>query len=300
VTDDESLRATVRCTPDGAEAAAACLFDLGCLGIEEPDPAPGEPGVPLVAYFPGNKRESDLAAELALALADWLDPAAGPPEVRRIPPFDWVAEVRRTFVPVPLTDTVVVAPTWDNTQYNREVTVVRIDPGQAFGTGRHQSTQLCARLLVEALGRYSGRPAPSVLDLGSGTGVLTIVAALSGAGHVVAVDHDPLAVELTKSNVRGNNVRVPVDVRLGGPGTVSEAFAVVAANLRRETFLDHRDEVRAAVAPGGTLILSGLLVHEADEVAAAFEAVGMRLVDRRDDGEWAALSLIAETSEHAA
>jgi ribosomal protein L11 methyltransferase len=156
-----------------------------------------------------------------------------------------------------------------------------IDPGQAFGTGGHHTTRLCLELLLE-------EPAGGALaDWGCGTGVLAIAAARLGWSPVLAVDHDPAAVEATADNARANGAAVQVarvDLRRE-PGPWAP---VVLANLVRPLLLD---VARLMERPPDTLVLSGLLREEAGEVAGAFARCGLVEHDRRSSGEWSAVVL---------
>jgi ribosomal protein L11 methyltransferase len=176
-----------------------------------------------------------------------------------------------------------VRPPWEAPA--GEAVELVIDPGQAFGTGAHATTRLCLELMLDL------RPSGGFLDLGCGSGVLAIAAARLGWAPVAAVDFDPLAVAATASNASSNAVAVEVrrhDLRVDPVLTAP----TVAANLLRPLLLTWAG--RLASLPDALperVIASGLLVGEADEIAAAFSAVGLRECDRRESGDWAALLL---------
>src|SRR6185312_9105428 len=187
--------------------------------------------------------------------------------------------------PLVLGSRLAVRPPWE-APLGAGVELV-IDPAQAFGTGAHATTRLCLELLLELAD--SGAERGPLLDLGCGSGVLAIAAAKLGFAPVSAVDFDPLSVEATRENAAVNGVELEVarcDLRrdpIAGAPTV-------LANLLRPLLLDYAAHV---TQPPRTLIASGLLIHEADEVAAAFAPHGLRERDRRERGEWAALLLRA-------
>jgi ribosomal protein L11 methyltransferase len=163
-----------------------------------------------------------------------------------------------------------------------------IDPGQAFGTGSHATTRLCLELMLNL--RASG----SLLDLGCGSGVLAIAAARLGWGPVVAVDFDPLAVSAAAENATVNGVSIEVrrhDLRVDPV----EVAPVVLANLLRPLLLTWASRLASAGELPERVIASGLLVGEADEIAAAFAEVGLSQTSRRDHGDWAALLLERST-----
>jgi ribosomal protein L11 methyltransferase len=197
--------------------------------------------------------------------------------------------VRREDAEIALAELLELAPS--------DLEEVVIDPGQAFGTGAHDTTRLCLELLVE-LGRGHTRPKGAGLygfvDLGCGSGVLAIAAAKLGWQPVLGVDHEPQSVEATKANALANGVTVRAerfDLLRDGP---APSAPTVAANLLRPLLL--------AIArtgfdgePPRTLIASGLLRHEADEIVAGFAPHGFSERDRRETAEWAALLLVRPT-----
>ena len=162
---------------------------------------------------------------------------------------------------------------------------LEIDPGRAFGTGSHSTTRLCLALLAEV------EPAGSVVDLGCGSGVLAIAAARLGFGPVTALDSDPLAVEATEQNAAVNGVRAGRVGRANLREQPPPAADVVLANLMRPLLLRVAELM---TEPPRTLIVSGLLDQEADEVAAAFAP--LEEVQRYSDKGWTAFHAQATPS----
>jgi ribosomal protein L11 methyltransferase len=189
---------------------------------------------------------------------------------------DWEDRWRQFHKPVRV-GRIWIGPPWEEPD-DGAIPVV-IDPGRAFGTGGHPTTQLCLQLL-EAESRGS------VLDVGCGSGVLSIAASKLGFAPVLALDFDPLAVEATAANARVNGAEVAAE-RVDLRAAAAPSAPTVVANLLRPLLLELRfDEVPR------TLIASGLLREEADEVAAAFaDRHGLAEADRRSGGDWAALLL---------
>jgi ribosomal protein L11 methyltransferase len=197
-------------------------------------------------------------------------------------PDDWAERWKRFHVPVLVGGRLWVRPPWEQEAVRPGVHEIVIDPGQAFGTGTHPTTRLCLELMLEL--EASG----SFADLGCGSGVLAIAAAKLGFGPVCAYDSDRAAVEATRVNARDNGVVLQsverFDLRRGPPPTAR----TVAANLTRPLLL----AVKAALEQHPEVaVLSGLLEHEADEVAAAWAP--MREVKRLSDKGWTALLLVA-------
>jgi ribosomal protein L11 methyltransferase len=188
---------------------------------------------------------------------------------------DWNAEAHARLQPVRV-GAITVAPPWAA----RAGDLV-IDPGQAFGTGHHETTTGCLAALQEL--DLAGR---SLLDVGCGSGVLAIAAARLGAGPVVGVDTDPLAVSATRANAEANGVAV--DVRLGSAADVDGVFDVVVANLDTATLSRVHTDLVARLAPGGTLIASGISRARTAEAVGALAASGVPVLVR-PGAEWAVL-----------
>ena len=267
------LRLAVRVRRDDAEIVLAELLSLAAGGVEEVDV-----GVDVVEYAvygaPGELPAlPDLTAAAGSALVEITTSEIAD---------DWDVRWRSFHRPLVLGDRLAVRPPWEP-PVGAEVELV-IDPGQAFGTGAHATTRLCLELML-------GMPASGgFLDLGCGSGVLAIAAASLGWAPVAAVDFDPAAVEAAVVNAGVNAVAVEVwrhDLR--SDPVVSAP--TVAANLLRPLLLAWARRLADAAAAPERVIASGLLVGEADEVAGAFGAVGLREVARRHSGDWAAILL---------
>jgi ribosomal protein L11 methyltransferase len=196
-------------------------------------------------------------------------------------PDDWEERWKRFHVPVLVGGKLWVRPPWEEPAVRPGVIEVVIDPGRAFGTGTHPTTRLCLELLLDL------RERGSFADLGCGSGVLSIAAAKLGFGPVTAVDSDRLAVEATQLNARDNGVVLDRVERFDLRGGSLPRAEVVAANLMRPLLLTLTEAMRES-SPG-VLIASGLLDHEADEVAAAFAPLVER--DRLTMKGWSALLL---------
>ncbi|MCK9250839.1 MAG: 50S ribosomal protein L11 methyltransferase [Solirubrobacteraceae bacterium] len=305
--DGGMVRLAFRVRAEDAEIVLAELVDLAPSGVEERDlgdtveyalyGAPGElPELPAVRAAIGGA----LVEVLSTPVAD-----------------DWADRWRAFHRPVLVADRLHVRPPWADPHPGPGVAELVIDPGRAFGTGAHGTTRLCLELLVGLTAERGaavagdGTDAPTagagpaaaigpVLDLGCGSGVLAVAAALLGWGPVHGLDNEPASVEATVTNADVNGVTVTAGrfdllregaagmSSAGGPG--DDRPPLVLANLLRPLLLRVAADGFAGPAPHA-LIASGLLVAEADEVAAAFARHGLVEADRRDDGEWAALLL---------
>lgn len=277
------IRLAIRVRREDAEVALAELLALAPQGVEEV--ALGDRVEYAVYGSPGELPAlPDLQATVGEALVEVVTTEVAD---------DWSERWRDFHQPIDVGRLHVRAP-WHPAPAVDALDVV-IDPGQAFGTGAHHTTRLCLELLGGLSTRCSmstpDAQAPAVMDLGCGSGVLAIAAAKLGFGPVAGVDHERESVAATAQNAAANGVEVAVwrwDLVHDGP---APAAPLVLANLLRPLLLR---VAREGFADGGVpdiLIASGLLAHEADEVAAAFADLGLSETDRRLGGEWAALLL---------
>lgn len=284
------IRLALRVSRADAEIALAELLELAPSGVEEVDRGDF---VEYAVYGPPGELPElpELQAAVGGALVEVTTSEL---------PDDWNERWKDFHKPLVLGDRLVVRPPWE-APLGAAVELV-IDPAQAFGTGSHATTRLCLELLLSLAEEdaASGSPGGSaagesaargpLVDVGCGSGVLAIAAAKLGWGPVVAIDYDPLSVEATIENATVNGVTL--DVRRGDLRTETmPAAPTVLANLLRPLLLEYAANLPE---PPQRLIASGLLVHEADEIAAAFERHGLRERSRLELGEWAALLLAAE------
>ncbi len=274
------IRLALRVDRAHAEIALAELLELAPGGVEEVDLGDA---VEYAVYGPPGELPllPDLEAAVGGALVEVTTSEL---------PDDWSERWKQFHHPLVLGERLAVRPPWEQ-PLGTDVELV-IDPAQAFGTGAHATTRLCLELLLSLAdtGGQRGR----VLDLGCGSGVLAIAAAKLGFEPVLAVDFDPLSVEATVTNAVVNDVTLEV-ARCDLRSDPVPAAPIVLANLLRPLLLDYAHLLSGADGPEPprTLIASGLLVHEADEIAAAFASLGLGEQNRRERGEWAALLLAA-------
>lgn len=205
---------------------------------------------------------------------------------------NWMAAWKDHYHPIPIGKKLLVLPAWIK-QEDMSRLAVKIDPSMAFGTGTHPSTQLCLELLEE----YSQEGKP-VIDIGCGSGILSIAALKLGASHAISVDIDAAAVKATLENGQANDVEDRIET---GKGSIAEIAAgefslrsapLVLANILAPVLIRLFDAGMAdLVSPGGVIILAGILTEQAAEVSAAGEAHGLKFVEQRQSGDWAALAM---------
>ena len=273
------IRLALRVDRAHAEVALAELLELAPGGVEEVDFGDA---VEYAVYGPPGELPllPDLEAAVGGALIEVTTSEL---------PDDWSERWKAFHTPLALGERLAVRPPWEQ-PLGAQVELM-IDPAQAFGTGAHATTRLCLELLLDLADADADADARrgSLLDLGCGSGVLAIAAAKLGFAPVTAVDFDPLSVDAARENAAVNGVALDV-ARCDLRSDPIPAAPTVLANLLRPLLLDYAARL---TEPPRTLIASGLLTHEADEIAAVFAAHGLRERDRCERGEWAALLLRA-------
>ena len=200
---------------------------------------------------------------------------------------DWEAVWRQFYSPIWATTRIVVHPSWIPVEIDDNQISIAIDPKMAFGTGEHESTQLCLQLLEEVV-----RSGDHCLDLGSGSGILSIAASRLGAGSILALDIDPDAVINARDNVVRNAVAAGVvEVALGSIGDLDdELFDLIVGNIQSSVLRPMLTAMRQRLSPGRQVILSGLLKREQAEFCEEVEAADLRVSDVRAKGDWICVS----------
>ena len=198
---------------------------------------------------------------------------------------DWAEVWKKYFDVIPVSETLVIKPSWLDVQRKPGMAVVEIDPGMSFGTGQHATTYYC----LKTIDRLAGKPGvKSMLDAGCGSGILTIAAALRGYDPVNAFDNDPDAVRIAAENLALNRIGTVSPVV--GDAAVwqgrAEQYDLVCANILGHLLVAFRNNIVSWVRPGGYLTLAGILSTEFDGVAAAFIELGFEELDRETLREW--------------
>lgn len=277
-----------------ADRWSDALLEAGALSVDVSDPAAGtaaetplfgEPGVlspgswptaRIVALFVAEVQPLEVLAGLSAVLGLSL-PAS---EIYPVAEQDWVRQTQSQFGPIEVAPDFWIVPTWSTVPVP-DATILRLDPGLAFGTGTHPTTRLCLEWLRETL-----QGGETVLDYGCGSGILAIAARKLGAGPTSGVDVDPQAIAASLANAKLNDVACAFGVPAPGAAPVA---AIVVANILANPLVMLAPLLAAAVAPGGTIALSGILEVQEDFVADAYRPWFTLAPWRRLDG-WVLLA----------
>jgi ribosomal protein L11 methyltransferase len=316
------LELSVQVDNEAVESVSELLARYGYNGgvVAEPAWTPGDEGpefsydpsrpVTLRTYIPLDAQAEDVRQHIEQAL--WhlgqMRPIS-PLQARPLEEEDWANAWKQHYSVLRVGERTVVVPSWLEYEPRPDDVPIYLDPGMAFGTGLHPTTQLCLRLLE----RYA-RPGLRTLDLGTGSGILAIAAARLGAGPVLALDNDPVAAQVAAENIEINKIGHAITAATGSlgagqhmghwltgdfgegaadakqePAAEQPQFDLIAANLIAKVLVILAGDMAAALVPGGTLISSGIIDSKEADVLAAFEAAGLRQLERHQEGEWLAL-----------
>lgn len=267
---------------DELQALSVSVEDADA-GTDDEQPLFGEPGMP--APGPGWQRstlralfDDETGADRAAAAVLARD-ASGLVHLQALEPLaehDWVRITQSQFAPVEITPSFWIVPSWHQPPA-QATQVMRLDPGLAFGTGTHPTTRMCLRWIAAHARDCDWS---RVLDYGCGSGILAIAAAMHGARGVEAVDIDPAAVQATRANAQANGVCVEA----GLPDLAHGTYPLVLANILATPLKLLAPLLAAHVAPGGHLVLAGILERQADELRAAYAPMLELAVEDREDG----------------
>ena len=303
-------------THEGADLIGNILMELGAAGTEIDDPslvneyidagvwdytdlprAEDTETVTLRAYLPEDARLEGSLLTLAERVQNLrgVDAHIGAGTISHtfVADEDW-AETWKAYIHAEkIGQRIVVRPTWEEYTPQGDEIVIDLDPGAAFGTGAHVTTAMCLRWLEHLV-----CPRMRVYDVGCGSGILAIAASKLGAGEVIAVDYDPVAVSVAEENIRANHVHNAAALQsdLLAVCTGLEPAALITANIIADIIIRLFDQLDAYLAPGGVLLASGIIDDRIADVERAAAAHGYTVLDMTCEKEWAAM-IIRRTAE---
>ncbi len=258
------------------EALSGVLFLNGCQGIYEAAPDQW------VVYFPGTTPPDQLRA-LTERLRHQFESVVAAVEEQVVPREDWNARWRQYFKPIEITETLWVRPPWEQLPPQAGGLEIVIQPQMGFGTGHHETTRLMLQWMMTL--PLKGK---SVLDVGTGSGILAILARKLGAGRVVAVDIDADAIDNARENLELNAI-TGVTLVVGDIQAVpQEPFDVILANIQLPVLQQLGEAFSRRLAPSGRVLVSGLLDRDAGKLIPVYASAGLTFVERRTLGEWVA------------
>jgi ribosomal protein L11 methyltransferase len=290
--------------PEGmTDAVSAYLQHLGSSGVVIHDGAVLSPdgtlsasqqaGVSSWAVLYGAFPQDDALATRICALQQFLNtlPTRGPGQAwklscRLLQGHDYLTQWQHFFQPLYIGTRLVIRPSWDTTTLSPDVVSLVLDPGQAFGTGLHPSTHLCLCLLAQRLAEnQEGR----LLDVGCGSGILSLAALKLGLEAAVGVDIDAQAVRVAAQNAVLNDLQARAQFLPGSVDIVAGQFTLLTANIFLGPLVEMMDALVQRVVPQGWVILSGILAHQELALRAAMQAAGLEVQQRLEEAGWVAL-----------
>lgn len=274
----------------GETAATTQLWAFNTTGVEISEDINNPDFITLRAYFDTAPDTEKIREQILrnLKLIDLPEFALRGIKSLTIADQDWLAEWKKGYEPVVVGQRLLICPSWKRDQVkDTDRIVIEIDPGMAFGTGAHETTRGCLEMLEKY---WQGG---SLLDVGAGTGVLTIAAIkLAPGSRVIGFDVDPEAVEVARENAVINGVADEIEIEVNKLSSYhGQEFDVALANLTADVIIPLASEFPQALKPQGVLIVSGILGEQTHDVCAALESRSFSVVETKPDGEWVTMAL---------
>lgn len=243
------------------------------------------------AWFEPDHRYADRMQALRDRLSQWRRMELGMElgsleiETQDVKEEDWAEVWKRFYKPFHAGRSLVVKPTWETYEAQEGDRIIEIDPGMAFGSGTHETTSMCLAFLEDYM-----TPGARVIDVGTGSGILAIGAALLGAREVLAIDIDPVAVKVARENVAHNCLEDRVQCVQGNLlEQRAEQCDLCVANIIADVICGFAGPLKAHIAPGGLFVCSGIIREREQDVLEALRQAGYELVEERKKGEWVAM-----------
>ena len=292
------LELSVGAPPEFVEPLSQIFFRYGHGGVvvesdasfnpDEGESPPAADWVTVKTYVPLNSttEERRHRIDLGVRLVAHVCPIS-PLQARELDEEEWQSSWKQHFDILHIGRHIVIRPTWKDYVSEESDVVISLDPGMAFGTGHHPTTRRCLELLEHLV-----KTGADVLDVGCGSGILSVAASKLGARRVMGLEIDSVATKVAKENIRENGVGHAVLVSQGSlphPGVREHSYDVVVANISAKVVSEAADELVNVLKRGGKVIASGLLLENKDRVERAFSSAGALLQETHVDGDWVTL-----------
>ncbi|WML40612.1 50S ribosomal protein L11 methyltransferase [Neobacillus sp. OS1-2] len=255
-----------------------------------PDDYPDE-GVMVKAYLPVNSFLGETVEAIKDSINNLItydiDLGKNDVSISEVHEEEWATAWKKYYNPVKISEKFTIVPTWEIYEpVSSDELIIELDPGMAFGTGTHPTTVMCIQALERTV-----RPGDQVIDVGTGSGVLSIAAAMLGAENVRAYDLDEVAVTSAKLNIKLNKVSKTVTIAQNNllDGVAEKSADVIVANILAEVIVRFTDDVANVVKPGGTFIASGIIQQKKDLVKEALVAAGFDIIETILMEDWVAI-----------
>jgi ribosomal protein L11 methyltransferase len=303
------IELTITTTEEASDAVSEMLMNIGAGGVAIDDPneimreisklnsldyvdealiKPIEQDVIIKAYFSDHlnlEELKQLVKEKINFISGFLDTGKGTITTSKINDQDWSENWKKHYKPFHISERVVIKPTWEEYRKKSDEVIIEIDPGMAFGTGTHETTSMCAKFLERYL-----KEGNTVIDVGSGTGILSIIAAKLGAKKITAIDIDAVAAKVTRENCALNHVEDIVEVYEGTLNDIAvEKSDIIVANIIADVIIDLAKIVENYIKEKGLLITSGIIKEKKDRVIETYTQKGFTCEETAEDGEWVAI-----------
>lgn len=281
------IKISVKTSPEASDAISNLLFELGAGGVEVKEVGSSST---LIAFYPPD----DLVGERLLKIRTFfkklrqcgLDPSPAKIELDEIEDENWIESWRSVFNPIRIGRRMVVSPTWHQPELERDDILIWLDPGMAFGTGQHPTTRLTLILMEKSVSEGM-----EVLDVGTGSGILSIAAVKLGAKRVTAIDIEPSVIPVANKNASLNDVQDRITFIAGDISEIppEPKYDLVACNILTRVNILLLPDLRERLKPGGVVLFSGVLIGEGDEMEHACRKEGYEVLERIEEEMWLAL-----------
>ncbi len=305
------IEVQITTTTEAADAVSEMFYDLGAAGVVIEDPndlimhnkdekswdyieeelvAKLGDDAKVKGYFSELTYDEAMLAEMRARLDEYasfgLDKGKGDISTAEVYEEDWANAWKQYYKPVKVAEHVVIKPSWEEYAAEPGDVIIELDPGMAFGTGTHETTVMCIKLIEKYINKDT-----VVFDVGCGSGILGITAAKLNAKKVLCVDIDEVCCKVSKENIEINQVQDNIEVRCGNLlDVVQEKADMIVANIIADIIIGFSGDAAKAIVPGGVFISSGIIKDRRDEVLEAIKQAGFEILEVMEMGEWCAIA----------